>query len=362
MKVFKKYITGILILVLMFQGFYFRAWSYSAKGYISNKIFNPLKLKVFKIDNGFSYYSEINLDDNTVPPKINMKLTAENNNDYSFVLNDKEVFIPALTKFSGQISEITTPKRFNRRGLFKVVFDSAICPSGETIYLKDKIVSTSHTKSYNPFSHVGKTTLNLLGGSLAGTLFSYQLGGLGLAVATHGYSLATGAAVGGFVGTVGGIFSEGKVASLEAGTELLILPVDEVSIRQLEQVVCKNDQNDEPSIITENRKDIEVEILSTKQKNDILGEHLLSISVKVQNNSNENYRLNNFYLRDSQGKEYSTSLVDFNDESFENLQSNQVRVIKLDFYVDHPKASHWLILKNKTLSKNIGEWKVNFSS
>ncbi|GEM_PF-3075682 len=371
MTLIKTTICYLLLISLIIQLFALKVFSNEntesqssslIKGYISNKVFQPLKLKVFKIEDNFSSFTDRNLEDNTLVPKINMKLNAESVDDYSISLNGEKIFIPKSTHFFGYISELTPPKKFNRRGLFKVVFDRAVCPGGESLYLKTRITSSSHVSSYNPLSHLGKTTLNLLGGSLAGALFSYQLGGLGLAAASHGYSLAAGAAVGGFVGILSGAYSDGKAASIEPGTELLVLPVDEVSLKQMEQVACKEPNNNEQTVTEEINKSVDVEILSTKQKNDLLGEHLLSIDAKIKNNSDENYTLNNFYLRDSQGKEYSASFADFNDDLFENLEPNETKTIKLHFYVDHPKASHWLILKNKTLSGDIGKWEININS
>lgn len=332
------------------------------KGYISNKSFQPLKLKVFKIEDDFSAFTDRNLEDNTLVPKINMKLIAESVEDYFITINEEKIFIPKSTQFSGYISEITPPKKFNRRGLFKVVFDHAVCPGGKNLYLKSMITSSSHATVYNPFSHLGKTTLNLLGGSLAGALFSYQLGGIGLIAATHGYSLACGAAAGGFIGTLSGAVTSGKEASIEPGTELLVLPVDEVSLKQMGQVACKMPDINAQIVNEEINKSVDVEILSTKRKNDLLGEYLLSIVAKIKNNSNEKYNLNNFYLRDSQGKEYSVTFADLDDDLLENLEPNETKTVKLHFYVDHPKASHWLILKNKTLSGDIGKWEININS
>lgn len=330
------------------------------RGYVSNKAHTPLKLKVFQMEEEFFYLSEKNLDDNSISPHLNMRVVAENINDYSLNIEDEKIFVPQATKLSGFISQIEPPKKFNKKGFYRVTFDKAVCPSGEEIVLKSKITSKSQSAIYNPAHHVGKAALGLVGGSLAGALFTYQLGGLGLALATHGYSLAAGAATGGFVGTVGGVTSKGKDVSIEPGSELVLIPIDEVSLDELKQISCKPSEikNIEISEADKAPDSVQLEMLKVKQKKDLLGETLLKIKFKITNNSSEAYRLNNFIVRDSQGKEYTASIMDVKTDIFTELLPNETTTIALDFFVDHPKASHWLVLKNKTFSEEVGSWKI----
>lgn len=330
------------------------------KGYITNKAFNPLTLKVLKIGSDFFYLDDKNLEDESYVPHLNQKITAENLNDYSLTLDDNNIFIPESTKFSGYISDIQSARKFDKKGFYKVTFDEVTCPNGETHYLKNQIISKSERDTYNPFHHIGKTTLSLLGGSLAGALFSYQLGSLGLAIATHGYSLAVGAAAGGFIGTASGLVSSGKNASVEPGNELILAPVDEVSLEQLKQIACKKEDKKVSSEVAETpeNKNVQLDILSIKEKKDLLGDSLLKIEVRFTNNTDKLYRLSNFFLRDSQGKEYTTSIIDVNQDPFIDFPPKQTIVTNLEFFIDHPKAQHWLVLKDKNFSEDIASWKI----
>src|SRR3989338_791311 len=187
------------------------------QGYITNKSYSPIKLRVFGIDPDSLYTLERNLDNNSFVPSVDLMITAESTQDYSVVFDDKNIFIPKSTKFIGSINEIIPPKSFNRVGFYKISFDEVICPDGQSINLMSKVTSSSIVNSYNPVRHLGKTTLSLIGGSLAGTLFAYNLGGFGLTLASHGYSLAAGAAAGGFIGAASGAFSRGKPSSIQPG-------------------------------------------------------------------------------------------------------------------------------------------------
>ena len=362
MNCFKYLIYIILLLILSFfpkvhaQAKETKSINSSViHGYISNKIYNPIKLKISEIDKDSLFLIERNLDDDSYVPLLNLMVTAEILSDY--LINEENIFIPELTKFTGYISEIKTAKSFNRKGLFKVTFNSVTCPDSETINLKSNLISESSGPTYNPLHHIGKTTLNLLGGSLAGTLLAYELGGLGLTAATHGYSLACGAATGGFIGTIGGIASKGKNASVEPGQELIIAPIDEISLGQLKQVQCKKIEKEENATVSEN-KNYDVEILSAKEKKDAFGDSAFKIEIKFTNNSKERYRSSNFFLRDSQGNEYSTSFININEEMFIDFPPNETKKANLEFFVDYPKAKHWLVLKDRNFSNEIGKWKI----
>jgi len=183
------------------------------------------------------------------------------------------------------------------------------------------------------------------------------LGGLGLTLASHGYSLAAGAATGGFVGAASGAFSKGKTSSIQPGNDLTIVPISDVSLNELSQIACKEvvSKNDSETISQNN---VTIEVLSVKQKRDIIGENALKLMVRITNNSDENYHLSNFFLRDSQGKEYASSVIDLNSDVFESFPPKETKTTWVEFFVDYPRTSHWLVLKNRDYTKEIGTWKI----
>ena len=355
-----------ILLILIFislQGAFLQSYALEEennkfKGYITNKFYTPIKLKIFEIDKDSLYSIERNLENNSFVPYLNLKVTAQNTSDYSIQLSDSKIYVPKETKFVGSISQIVPPKKFNKRGFYKVLFEKVICPDGKEIQLMTNITSNNEAKIYNPFRHIGKTTLSLIGGSLAGTLFTYELGGLGLTLATHGYSLALGAAAGGFIGTVAGVISEGKSATIEPGSDLIISPVDEASLNELKQISCnKPAQKEEEINISDNN--INLEILSLKKKKDWSGETLFKIDILFTNNSDEAYKSTNFYLRDSQGNEYTSTLTNLAEENiFQEFPPKESKKYNLEFFVDYPGTNHWLVLKSKDFTKELGVWKL----
>lgn len=325
------------------------------KGFVTNKSFKPISLKVDEIEKQNFWELKRNLEDGSLVPTEGLQLTTQSTMDYSLFINDTIINIPKSTKFVGQISEVVPSKKFGKRGFYRVDFDKAICPGGEVIPLKASITSKSELMTYSPAKHVGKATLGLIGGGLLGALFTYKLGGLGLAIATEGYSIAAGAALGGFLGTVGGIVSKGKEATIEPGDEVSILPVDEVGVNILNQVSCKLPPIKEK--LVETTENVDLEILKVKQKKNFFGD-LIKIDIKFANNSNEKIRFSNFCLRDSQGKEYTPSIIDVDSDPFIDVAPNRKLQTRLEFVVEYPKTSHWLVLKDRNFSRELGKWKV----
>lgn len=329
------------------------------KGYITNKKFLPIKLKISDFDKNSFYIAERNLEDNSIEPYVDLMINAYINDDYSLKYGDTNIFIPKSTKFEGRITEIVPAKTFNRKGFYRVTFDKVTCPDNSEVVLKSIIVSRSKIKTYSPANHFGKTVVNALGGAALGTLFSYQLGGLGLIAATHGYSLAAGAGAGGLVGTIIGVASKGKSATLEPGDSLNIIPIGDAGLAELQQFSCMQTLAENK---LENTKlsDVKLDILSVKKKRNDFGENAFKITFKFENNSKEIYKLSDFTLKDSQGKEYMPTFLDFKGDFFEKFPPNQIKTSFVEFAVEHPKADHWLILKEKGFNKEIGRWSLSY--
>lgn len=332
----------------------------SLKGYVTNKKFLPIKLKISDFDKNSFYLAERNLEDDSIEPYVDLMINAYTNNDYSLKYDDVDIFIPKDTKFEGRITEIIPAKSFNRKGFYRVVFDKVTCPDNSVVLLKSIIVSRSKIKTYSPASHFGKTVVNALGGAALGTLFSYQIGGIGLIAATHGYSLAAGAGAGGLVGTVIGVASKGKSATLEPGDDLNILPIGDAGLAELKQFSCM--QALVKTQLENTSKDVKLDIISVKKRRNDFGENAFKITFKIENNSKSVYKLSDFILKDSQGKEYMPTFLDFKGDFFEKFPPNQMKTSFVEFAIEHPKANHWLILKEKGFNKEIGRWSVSSKS
>ena len=353
MKMIKKVFVLILLCLVLAQCAYAGTEHPLIKGYITNKMYKPVKLKVFEVDKNAVSSLERNLEDNSYTPAVNLKIVTEVPKDYFLELADETIYIPGGTQLSGLISEIYPSKSFNRKGYYRVTLNQATCPDGEKLYLHSEIASKSESMTYNPLGHIGKTTLSLVGGALAGTLLSYQLGGLGLAFVSHGYSLAAGASAGGFIGALLGVTQKGKESSIEPGDDIVIIPVDEVSFGALKQIQCKNGKQ-----YYDEDKAVEIQVISVRKQNEFIGEASIKLKAKIKNNSKEPLRISNFFLRDSQGKEYTPSIMNLKTDIFETVKPDEIKIVEIEYFVDHPKAYHWLVIKDRNLAHEVEKIKI----
>ena len=202
--------------------------------------------------------------------------------------------------------------------------------------------------------------MGLVGGSLLGGLISLQVLGIPLSAATHGYSVAIGAGAGGIVGAVNAFADKGKEGMIEPGNELVFSPVDIEDIKKLGQIMCSENVGVEKfhDELGSKSDEITLNVLSIKEKKDSLGGAVVNLKIEFTNNSTEVYKLSNFVLRDSQGKEYLSSISDIEEDVFMKFPPHQSRKVSMEFYVDHPKANHWLVLKGNNFTSEIGIWKL----
>lgn len=329
------------------------------KGYISNKKYKPIKLKISNFKNDNYFLLERNIEDFSIKPESGLMVEARNSEEYSIIENGRYIYLPKNTKFIGSIYEVIPEKKFNRQGYYKVNFDKVICPNGEEIPLKASVTSKSVLMSYHPWSHAGKTALGVVGGSLIGTLISYQLTGLAVAVGSKGYSLAAGAAVGGVIGGITGLALPGPKAKIAPGEPLNIIPVDEVSFEKLEQISCSPGGELLDDVTEKNftPDGVDLKVVSVKQKKDLFGS-IIKVVFELKNNSKEKYKISHFVLKDSSGKEYDATSSDINEDPFKVFLPNETTKTSIEFEVDYPKDSHWLVLKDENFAKQVGRWKI----
>ncbi len=103
----------------------------------------------------------------------------------------------------GQVTAIGLQKRLGRDGYVEVEFDKLISPEGDI----DLPFNTKFSTKDSQLKAISKEVLIDSGyvtlGALGGSIFSVQLTGVPVAIATHGISVGAGAAVGGGLGLIG---------------------------------------------------------------------------------------------------------------------------------------------------------------
>ncbi|MBS1956027.1 MAG: hypothetical protein JST89_17720 [Cyanobacteria bacterium SZAS-4] len=137
------------------------------------------------------------------------------------VLVDGRVVIPYGTVVHGVLSTLEAPKRAGRNGYINARFDYLITPDGREIPIGGDS-TTRDTKGKAAAKVVGRAAGYTALGGVIGTLVVLKYGGLAAAVASHGYTLAGGAAIGGAAGLTTAMVMKGKSVMLPSGAEMHI--------------------------------------------------------------------------------------------------------------------------------------------
>ena len=145
----------------------------------------------------------------------------------SDVIGDKGVIIPKGTIAHGSIVESSEAKRLGRDGYINLSFDYLVTPDGREIPIEGKMSTKLH-----PIKAATKIVAQDLGytagGAVLGGLFAAQALGIESAIASQGWTLAGGAAVGSGVGLGMALYRKGK--------DVLISPGDEIKVKIFEKV------------------------------------------------------------------------------------------------------------------------------
>jgi len=135
------------------------------------------------------------------------------------VLVDGRVVIPKGTLVHGVLSALEGPKRAGRNGYINTRLDYLITPDGRKVPIEGNS-TTRDSKRKAAAKVVGRAAGYTAVGGVVGTVMALQFGGLDGAVASHGTTLAGGAAIGGAAGLTLAMLMKGKSVTLQPGAEM----------------------------------------------------------------------------------------------------------------------------------------------
>ena len=275
---------------------------------------------------------------------------AEITND---VRTDKGVVIPSGSLAHGTIIEIIDAKRFNRDANVTLVFDYIATPDGREIP-----VNATMTTKRNPVHNAAVVTAEhagyALGGGAIGGLVALNSLGLVGAVASHGYTLAGGAAIGAVVGL--------GIAMSKKGDQVLLAPGDEINVRILESLNLPVFQDS--ALIEEEMKNenLKVEITSIKLEKDPFGEpNTITLGLTIVNKTKKTLSTFDMALMNENRAIYYSSPFGDTQLWFKKIPPNGRIAGKVSFSVDNPKQKLWLVFFDNYNKKPIIKLSLNNS-
>ena len=250
------------------------------------------------------------------------------------VKGDKGVIIPKGTIAHGRISQTGDPKRLGRQGWIALDFDYLITPDGREIPIEGKMSTKLH-----PVAEVSKIVVQDVGYTLAGGAVGgfMALNWLGLeaAIATQGYTVSGGAAVGGAIGL--------GMALIRKGHDVLIAPGDEIRVKINTTVplpVYKESALMQHEMFYPG---LDIHISNIKHEKDPFGEvNTLTLTIMISNMSDKTFSGLDMALVNDYNSVFRPSIFGDTKLMFKQIRPGDKFAGQVSFSVDNINRSFWL--------------------
>ena len=267
------------------------------------------------------------------------------------VVSPKGILIPSGTIAHGNVRYMQDGKSLNRDGYIVMDFDYLVTPDGREIPIQASI-STKENLAKGTIKNVGEHVGYTIVGGVAGGFIALNLLGLGAAVASNGYTVAGGAAIGGVVGLAASLTRKGDGVLIQPGDELKIK-----ILQNLEMPVFHKDAFRQE----ETRLDgLRVRINSVSLDKDPFGEeNTITLSLGIDNYSEHTFSAFDIALLSDTKTVFFPS--PFGDTSlwFRNIAPGDRVVGKLSFSVNDKRKHHWLVFYDKKTKKPLAKYSID---
>ncbi|MBQ7450523.1 hypothetical protein IJS77_03825, partial [bacterium] len=253
------------------------------------------------------------------------------------------VIIPVGTVAHGRVRQIAGSKRLGRDGWIELKFDSLIMPDGREIPIDAQMTTKNNVVKGTAIKVAQGTGYTLMGGMVGG-LMALNILGLEAAIASNGYTLAGGAAIGGAVGLGVALYRKGKDVLLSPGDEIKVKILHDLDLPVINEEYLKQDE------IFYDGLDVQINEVSVVK--DPFGEkNTISVDMVIYNSSPKNFSTLDISLVNEMNKSFYPSV--FGDAKFkiQQIKSGERSQGKLFFAVDNPSKPHWLVFYDRRTQK-----------
>lgn len=263
----------------------------------------------------------------------------------SDVIGDKGVVVPKGTVAHGIIKDSGNAKRLGRDGYIDLTFDYLVTPDGREIPIEGKMSTKLH-----PIKAATKIVAQDLGytagGAVLGGIFAAQALSVEAAIASQGYTIAGGAALGAGVGLGMSLYRKGK--------DVLISPGDEIKVRILSSVDLPVYREDALKQKEEKYPGLDIRIANILYEKDPFGEvNTLTLSVSIANMSDKTFSGMDIALVNDYNTVFNPSIFGDTRLIFSQFKPGDRRAGKISFAVNNVKQSYWLIVNDRATNKPI---------
>ena len=261
----------------------------------------------------------------------------------SDVVSDKGVILPKGTIAHGKIVQVAEAKRLGRNGYLDLSFDYLTTPDGREIPIEGKMSTKLH-----PVKEVGKIVATDIGytaaGGVIGGMFALQALGPAAAIASHGYTLAGGAAIGGTVGLGMSLYRKGKNVLIAPGDEIRVKVLSNVDLPVYKEEALLQKELTYPGL--------DIRIVNILYEKDPFGEvNTITLSLSVTNMSKKTISGMDLALMNDYNMIFNPSIFGDTKLLFSQLKPGDRFAGKISFSVNSVKGTYWLVVNDRAKNK-----------
>lgn len=259
------------------------------------------------------------------------------------VKGKKGVVLPVGTIAHGTIRQLEEAKRLGRDAWIEMEFDYLITPDGREIPIKAKMSSKD-----NPIVGGTKVVAQNIGytaaGGVVGGYAALQLFGIEGAIASQGYTLLGGAALGGAVALGMALFRKGKDVLLSPGDEIKVQITSDLPLPVISEDALRQDEI--------KLEGLDVRMSNIEIEKDPFGEkNTYGITLSIINSTKYTFSSFDIALMDEMNNVYYASIFGETNMAFMNLKPGDRIAGKMAFPVTDLKRKHWLVFFDKRTRK-----------
>ena len=344
MLVYKKIVAEILILLYFLSSSI--AYAAALQGHAE-------KNDIRNMDQSELFTGQVDILDSkdvikmTVSQVIDGNFSIEGDEFFAEVVSDVSgdsgVIIPRGTIAHGVIKSQSEAKRLGRNGHISLDFDYLVTPDGREIPIEGKMSTNLH-----PIVEAGKIIATDVGytavGGVVGGFVALNTLGLEAAVASHGYTVMGGAAVGGAIGLGMSLWRKGKDVLISPGDEIRVKINTKVPLPVYKNTALKQHEISYPGL--------DVKITNVVHEKDPFGEpNTITLTLSITNMTKITLAGMDLTLVNDYNNAFHPSIFGDTNLMFKQIKPGDRVAGRISFTVDNINRSFWLSFcdrRNKT--------------
>ena len=342
----KKIVSIFIIFVYFFSGM--PVYSDVLKGGVQETIEREMPSETFTGE-----YHEITQKDTiemTVEQVIDANIHMEGDEFFARITSDvgkNGVVLPKGTMAHGIITQTTEAKRLGRSGSVSLKFDYLVTPDGRKIPIEGGMSS-----KMNPVKEFGKIVATDVGytavGGVAGGWFALNTLGLEAAIASQGYTIAGGAAIGGTIGLVMSLYRKGKDALIAPGDQIKIKLKTPVELPVYRDEALVQEELEYPGFT--------VHITNLEYDKDPFGEpNTIVLTLRIENLSDKTFSGMDIKLTNDMQQMFFPSPLGDTSLMFQQIKPGDRIIGKISFAVNDVKGIYWLSFFDRMTKKELAK-------